>query len=174
MVPYKKIWSGRRDSDPRHLPWQGNALPLSHSRAFTYILVAYRATCTATPTPSRGTTPAHCSLTISYFMRECNHFSILFQKMIAENFGIALCNTPASPRGSRTHRHKAPIRRATPHRAATPWCAQTRRNDLRPLSARPPEPCGDSTQHIARLQHPPPTTNKKSSLEKRRFLSRNH
>lgn len=25
-------WSGRRDSDPRHLPWQGNALPLSHSR----------------------------------------------------------------------------------------------------------------------------------------------
>ena len=27
------LWSGRRDSDPRHLPWQGNALPLSHSRA---------------------------------------------------------------------------------------------------------------------------------------------
>ena len=26
------LWSGRRDSDPRHLPWQGNALPLSHSR----------------------------------------------------------------------------------------------------------------------------------------------
>ena len=25
-------WSGKRDSDPRHLPWQGNALPLSHSR----------------------------------------------------------------------------------------------------------------------------------------------
>ena len=25
-------WSGRRDSNPRHLPWQGNALPLSHSR----------------------------------------------------------------------------------------------------------------------------------------------
>ena len=28
----KQSWSGRRDSDPRHLPWQGNALPLSHSR----------------------------------------------------------------------------------------------------------------------------------------------
>ena len=27
-------WSGKRDSDPRHLPWQGNALPLSHSRIF--------------------------------------------------------------------------------------------------------------------------------------------
>ena len=27
-----KFWSGRRDSNPRHLPWQGNALPLSHSR----------------------------------------------------------------------------------------------------------------------------------------------
>ena len=24
--------SGRRDSNPRHLPWQGSALPLSHSR----------------------------------------------------------------------------------------------------------------------------------------------
>ena len=27
-----KKWSGRRDSNSRHLPWQGNALPLSHSR----------------------------------------------------------------------------------------------------------------------------------------------
>ena len=26
------IWSGRRDSNPRHLPWQGSALPLSYSR----------------------------------------------------------------------------------------------------------------------------------------------
>ena len=25
-------WSGRRDSNSRHLPWQGNALPLSHFR----------------------------------------------------------------------------------------------------------------------------------------------
>ena len=29
---YIKKWSGRRDSNSRHLPWQGNALPLSHSR----------------------------------------------------------------------------------------------------------------------------------------------
>ena len=28
----KKKWSGKRDSNSRHLPWQGNALPLSHSR----------------------------------------------------------------------------------------------------------------------------------------------
>ena len=26
------FWSGRRDSNPRHSPWQGDALPLSHSR----------------------------------------------------------------------------------------------------------------------------------------------
>lgn len=28
-----KKWSGRRDSDPRQLPWQGSALPLSYSRS---------------------------------------------------------------------------------------------------------------------------------------------
>ncbi len=28
------IWSGKRDSDPRHLPWQGSALPLSYSRKY--------------------------------------------------------------------------------------------------------------------------------------------
>ena len=27
-----KKWSGRRDSNSRHMPWQGIALPLSHSR----------------------------------------------------------------------------------------------------------------------------------------------
>ena len=26
------LWSGKRDSNSRRLPWQGNALPLSHSR----------------------------------------------------------------------------------------------------------------------------------------------
>ena len=30
--PKFNYWSGRRDSNSRHLPWQGNALPLSHSR----------------------------------------------------------------------------------------------------------------------------------------------
>ena len=29
---YGAIWSGRRDSNSRHSPWQGDALPLSHSR----------------------------------------------------------------------------------------------------------------------------------------------
>jgi hypothetical protein len=28
----KKIWSGRRDSNPRPRPWQGRALPLSYTR----------------------------------------------------------------------------------------------------------------------------------------------
>ncbi len=28
------IWSGKRDSNPRHSPWQGDALPLSYSRIF--------------------------------------------------------------------------------------------------------------------------------------------
>src|SRR6266566_5133053 len=26
-------WSGRRDSNPRHRPWQGRTLPLSYSRS---------------------------------------------------------------------------------------------------------------------------------------------
>src|SRR5258706_3348458 len=29
---HKKIWSGRRDSNPRPRPWQGRALPLSYTR----------------------------------------------------------------------------------------------------------------------------------------------
>ena len=28
----RSIWSGRRDSNPRHPPWQGGVLPLNHSR----------------------------------------------------------------------------------------------------------------------------------------------
>jgi hypothetical protein len=28
------IWSGRRGSNPRHLPWQGSTLPLSYSRSY--------------------------------------------------------------------------------------------------------------------------------------------
>ena len=28
-----KKWSGKRDSDPRRLPWQGSTLPLSYSRS---------------------------------------------------------------------------------------------------------------------------------------------
>ena len=38
MMPYRIewcryfVWSGRRDSDPRLSPWQGDTLPLSHSR----------------------------------------------------------------------------------------------------------------------------------------------
>src|SRR5690606_35728608 len=35
----KKIWSGRRDSNPRPSPWQGDALPLSHFRIFSFCLV---------------------------------------------------------------------------------------------------------------------------------------
>ena len=28
----RTFWSGKRDSNPRHSPWQGDALPLSYSR----------------------------------------------------------------------------------------------------------------------------------------------
>ena len=35
----KKLWSGRRDSNPRPSPWQGDALPLSHFRIFLIFLV---------------------------------------------------------------------------------------------------------------------------------------
>ena len=27
-----EFWSGRRDSNPRHPPWQGGTLPLSYAR----------------------------------------------------------------------------------------------------------------------------------------------
>ena len=33
------IWSGRRDSNPRSSPWEGDALPLSHARI--YLLMYY-------------------------------------------------------------------------------------------------------------------------------------
>ncbi len=36
-LPVIKKWSGKRDSNSRHLPWQGNALPLSHSRIKIYV-----------------------------------------------------------------------------------------------------------------------------------------
>ncbi len=29
---HRNVWSGRRDSDPRHPPWQGGTLPLSYYR----------------------------------------------------------------------------------------------------------------------------------------------
>ena len=32
-VCLKKIWSGKRDSNPRLRPWQGRTLPLSYSRS---------------------------------------------------------------------------------------------------------------------------------------------
>ena len=37
IAPLLSFWSGRRDSNSRHLPWQGNALPLSHSRTYTIL-----------------------------------------------------------------------------------------------------------------------------------------
>ena len=46
ITPYfwrfcKKKWSGKRDSNSRHLPWQGNALPLSHSRIFQFLVIKF-------------------------------------------------------------------------------------------------------------------------------------
>ena len=32
MQVLEKIWSGKRDLNPRPSPWQGDALPLSYSR----------------------------------------------------------------------------------------------------------------------------------------------
>ena len=42
------FWSGRRDSNSRRSPWQGDALPLSHSRIFSFPneqLVLYQQIC---------------------------------------------------------------------------------------------------------------------------------
>ena len=40
------FWSGKRDSNPRHSPWQGDALPLSYSRinitALSFVGGSYR------------------------------------------------------------------------------------------------------------------------------------
>ena len=45
------FWSGRRASNSRHSPWQGDALPLSHSRIFT---------CYAFALASRRSTALYC------------------------------------------------------------------------------------------------------------------
>src|SRR5216684_8513103 len=37
----RRGWSGRRGSNPRLSPWQGDALPLSHSRVITAHRVQY-------------------------------------------------------------------------------------------------------------------------------------
>src|SRR5215213_9819318 len=38
--PIQEDWSGRRGSNPRPAPWQGAALPLSHSRSTTTQIIA--------------------------------------------------------------------------------------------------------------------------------------
>ena len=35
---WHRVWSGRRDSDSRHPPWQGGTLPLSYYRTFHQVL----------------------------------------------------------------------------------------------------------------------------------------
>ena len=53
-VKYDRIsinWSGRRDSNSRQLPWQGSALPLSHSRIFYGALGRNRTTDTGIFSP---------------------------------------------------------------------------------------------------------------------------
>ena len=44
-------WSGRRDSNSRHSPWQGDALPLSHSRILGS-LASQRSTALTAATPT--------------------------------------------------------------------------------------------------------------------------
>ena len=40
FIPFgSRVWSGRRDSNPRPSPWQGDALPLSHFRKIIIIIV---------------------------------------------------------------------------------------------------------------------------------------
>ena len=72
-------WSGRRDSDPRLSPWQGDTLPLSHSRRID------------------------CLNNISKEVEFCNKFLILFcsfekiccksgqQFTFTEGFGAVYC-----------------------------------------------------------------------------------
>ena len=37
----RKYWSGRRDSNPRPSPWQGDTLPLSHFRKNNMKLISF-------------------------------------------------------------------------------------------------------------------------------------
>ena len=37
----RKCWSGRRDSNPRPSPWQGDTLPLSHFRKNNMKLISF-------------------------------------------------------------------------------------------------------------------------------------
>ena len=74
-----RLWSGRRDSDPRLSPWQGDTLPLSHSRRID------------------------CFNNISKEVEFCNKFLILFcsfekiccksgqQFTFTEGFGAVYC-----------------------------------------------------------------------------------
>src|SRR5579863_7672386 len=60
---HKKIWSGRRGSNPRHRPWQGRALPLSYSRSFSHStalahFVTIHCTRTGTRFSSFGSSPS--------------------------------------------------------------------------------------------------------------------
>ena len=42
MRPFVFCWSGRRDSNSRRSPWQGDALPLSHSRLYKYYIQLFK------------------------------------------------------------------------------------------------------------------------------------
>ena len=60
-------WSGRRDSNSRHLPWQGNALPLSHFRKFHHIVIY-----------SFDHIFDNCSFNISNFFLKIKRFSPIY------------------------------------------------------------------------------------------------
>jgi hypothetical protein len=51
--PRRRAWSGKRDSNPRPSPWQGDALPLRHSRTAERLITDQR-------TPTILYASAHC------------------------------------------------------------------------------------------------------------------
>ena len=114
----EKIWSGRRDSNPRPQPWQGCALPLSYARApararvlggFPALGKTAAAPTTPAHTPQRPlpTSPAHVSgrPLAGRVATACGRFGRSVP---------ALAQTPARQRFKPNH----PRRKATGHHEA--------------------------------------------------------
>src|SRR5204863_5157313 len=58
----ERLWSGRRDSNPRPRPWQGRALPLSYTRIRRIHIMAGEGVCKHLPSPPcRRKVPAMAS-----------------------------------------------------------------------------------------------------------------
>ena len=90
LIFRQKKWSGKRDSNSRHLPWQGNALPLSHSRILFKSIGGNNRARTCDPLLVRQmlsqlsyapkTLSFKCPFNIPNIYKYCNCFYVVFKK----------------------------------------------------------------------------------------------